>query len=213
MAMVPFLTLAMIGRRVELAAYQFHKLAFGITAANPEENAHGQITTLKAASIHPIVQNLPLGLGAGLAVFRRIRAGLAVATLWLHDRRDDGNYLTLEQDDDRQRTLSMVYRASPSEGPHLDWALGRLRAALGRMGAVVPRGMTRVLPHGASVHYGGTLPMAATGGPHTLTPEGRSRMFSNLVVADAAGFPFLPAKNHTFSLMANATRIAETVLP
>jgi choline dehydrogenase-like flavoprotein len=31
----------------------------------------------------------------------------------------------------------------------------------------------------------------------------------NLVIADGASFPSLPAKNLTFSLMANAVRVAE----
>lgn len=211
MAMVPFLTLAMLGRRTELAAYQFHQLAFGIRADRPDEHAHGQITTLKAASIHPIVQNLPLDLRSALAVFRRIRSGLAVATLWIHDRRDDANYLTVAPGDGRT-SLQIRYQEGAAQRDHLAWALARLRSGLGRLGAVVPRGMTKILSHGASVHYGGTLPMLAAGGPHTLTPEGRSRMFGNLFVVDASGFPFLPAKNHTFSLMANAVRIAEETL-
>jgi len=51
--------------------------------------------------------------------------------------------------------------------------------------------------------------MSETGGPHTTTKDGRSRMFENLFIADGATFPFLPAKNITFTLMANAVRIAE----
>lgn len=211
MAMVPFLTFSMLGRATDLAAYQFHQLAFGIRAERSDEHAHGQITTLKAASIHPIIQSLPLDIRSALAVFRRIRSGLGVATLWVHARRDDSNYLTVEPEGERTG-LRIRYRESEAQRTHLAWALGRLRRSLGRLGAIVPRSMTKILGPGASIHYGGTLPMTAAGGPHTLTPEGRSRLFGNLLVADAAGFPFLSAKNHTFTLMANAIRIAEAGL-
>jgi len=60
---------------------------------------------------------------------------------------------------------------------------------------------------GASVHYAGTIPMQRDRAPHTTNPNGRSHDYPNLVLADGATFPFLPAKNLTFTLMANAVRI------
>jgi choline dehydrogenase-like flavoprotein len=62
---------------------------------------------------------------------------------------------------------------------------------------------------GASVHYAGTIPMTREAAPFTATPEGRSRDFQNLWFVDGTTFPFLPAKNLTFTLMANAARIAD----
>ena len=91
-------------------------------------------------------------------------------------------------------------------------AIRTVKRALGRLGGIVPPGMTRVLPKGASVHYAGTLPMSSSAVEHGCRPDGRSWQFENLIIADGAGFPFLPAKNLTFTLMANATRIAEAVL-
>ena len=43
----------------------------------------------------------------------------------------------------------------------------------------------------------------------TATPGGQSRDFENLYLADGITFPSLPAKNLTFSLMANAARVAD----
>ena len=37
----------------------------------------------------------------------------------------------------------------------------RVRKALGKLGCLVPPGMSYVRPMGASVHYAGTLPMSA----------------------------------------------------
>jgi choline dehydrogenase-like flavoprotein len=65
---------------------------------------------------------------------------------------------------------------------------------------------------GASVHYAGTIPMTRENSAWTATPEGRSRDFENLFLADGTTFPFLPAKNLTFTLMANASRIAEAMV-
>jgi choline dehydrogenase-like flavoprotein len=69
--------------------------------------------------------------------------------------------------------------------------------------------MTHLRPMGASVHYAGTIPMSGTAAPLTATPECRSHDFENLWFADGTTFPALPAKNLTFTLMANAVRIAE----
>ena len=68
--------------------------------------------------------------------------------------------------------------------------------------------MVNVRPMGASVHYSGTVPMSRTPSPRTVSPECRSHDFPNLWLVDGATFPFLPAKNITFSLMANAVRVA-----
>ena len=78
----------------------------------------------------------------------------------------------------------------------------------GVQGCLVPPGFAHVRPMGASAHYAGLVPMTREGGSGTATPEGRSRDFENLWLADGITFPFLPAKNLTFTLMANATRIA-----
>jgi choline dehydrogenase-like flavoprotein len=86
--------------------------------------------------------------------------------------------------------------------------LGRIRKALRLLGCIVPPGMQHVRPMGASVHYAGMIPMAQDG-RFTTDGNGRSRDWDNLWIADGATFPFLPAKNITFTLMANAARIAE----
>ena len=88
-------------------------------------------------------------------------------------------------------------------------AVGTIRRALGRLGAVAPPGMAHVRPMGASVHYAGTIPMAAPTSLHTASKYCRSHFFENLYLVDGTTFPFLPAKNLTFTLMANAVRVAE----
>ena len=72
--------------------------------------------------------------------------------------------------------------------------------------------MVHVRPMGAGVHYAGTVPMTADAQPLSATPEGQSRDIPNLFLADGATFPFLPAKNITFTLMANAVRIAKAAI-
>lgn len=206
---VPFLTPAMLGRVVPTASYQFHHLAFGLEASDPAEYVHGQITTLKAAAVHPIVQSLPLDLRGALQLFRALRPALGIANVNLHDTRRAESWLTVQASQQADRTRLLIHYADPpDEAARMAHAVRRTRRALWRLGCVVPPGMTRRLPKGASVHYSGTLPMSRTPGRLTCDPDGRSHDFPNLLVADGATFPSLPAKNLTFTLMANASRMA-----
>lgn len=85
-----------------------------------------------------------------------------------------------------------------------------MKKLLRRLGCLVPPGMIHVRPMGASVHYAGTIPMSTTAAPRTVSKDCRSHDLDNLYIVDGATFPFLPAKNITFTLMANAVRVAET---
>jgi choline dehydrogenase-like flavoprotein len=62
---------------------------------------------------------------------------------------------------------------------------------------------------GASVHYAGTIPMSDNPASGTSSALCRSHDFDNLFFVDGTTFPFLPAKNITFTLMANAVRVAD----
>jgi choline dehydrogenase-like flavoprotein len=211
-AHVPFLSFGMLGRPVQTASYQYHHLAFGLPQPDPRDYIHGQITTLKAAAVHPIVQSLPLDLRSALDAFRGIRAGLGIANVNLCDRRREASRLTIEPVPGTDRTtLVLEYADDPAEPARLAQALRQVRRALRSLGCLVPPGMTRILPKGASVHYAGTLPMSREAGEYTCDPLGRAHGFPNLIVADGAGFPFLPAKNLTFTLMANAVRLASQI--
>jgi choline dehydrogenase-like flavoprotein len=207
--MMPFVNLSMIGRPFEEQSYQYHQLNMGIAGEVPGEYVHGQITTLKTALIHPIVQSVPLDLRSALFLFRHVHAALGLLNANFHDRPRPECYVELDEADG---TLVVHYEPPADEDPRLRAALGTYRRALRKLGCVVPPGMTHVRPMGASVHYAGTLPMTSEARAHALTPEGRSREFENLLVVDGSGLPFLPAKNLTFTLMANASRIAYEAL-
>ena len=85
----------------------------------------------------------------------------------------------------------------------------RARKALRKLGCMVATGTVRVRAKGASVHYAGTLPMSNERKRFATSKYGESHDFENLYIVDGSTFPFLPAKNITFTLMANAARIAD----
>jgi choline dehydrogenase-like flavoprotein len=208
--MVPFLNLRMVGKRFDPESYQYHQLAMGFEGDRPREYVHCQITTLKTALVHPLLQGLPFDLRTALFAFRHLRAALGLVNVNLHDTPRRTNYVALEPEAETGRGRLVVnYAPPPGEPRRLRGVLARVRQALAALGCVVPPGMTHVRPMGASVHYAGTIPMSPEARPLTASPAGRSHDFDNLFFADGTTFPFLPAKNLTYTLMANAVRVAE----
>ena len=205
--LMPFLNPAMIRRRHDPETYQYHQITIGLEAPDPRDYVHGLLTTLKTASIHPIVQSVPFDLRTALWVFRNVHAALGLVNVNFPDRRRDGSYVTLEGEE--SPALRVHYESPAGERARLRSTMARFRRALLALGCLVPPGLSHVRPMGASVHYAGTVPMREREAPLTTSADGRSHDFENLWFADATTFPFLPAKNLTFTLMANAARIAD----
>lgn len=210
--LVPFINLKMVGKTYDPSNYQYQQLAIGIESDNAQEYVHGQITTLKSTLAHPIIQSMPLDLKTGIFMFRNLHASLGVVNLSFPDTRRETNYVTLQAEPGAERSKLIInYTAARTEKAVMKRAVRRVKKLLWGLGCVAPPGMVHVRPMGASVHYAGTLPMSTVRKPHTMSKHCQSHNFENLYVVDGAGFPFLPAKNVTFSLMANAVRVAETV--
>jgi choline dehydrogenase-like flavoprotein len=207
--MMPFINLALLGKRYDPESYQYHQLSMGLEAAQPHEYVHCQITTLKTALVHPIIQGLPLDLRTSLALFRSLHAALGLVNVNLHDTRRENNQVALEPAPESGRPrLVIQYSPPPSERQLIQRTLARVRRVLWALGCVVPPGMTHIRPMGASVHYAGTIPMSLVAKSLTASAQCRSHDFDNLYFVDGTTFPFLPAKNLTYTLMANATRVA-----
>lgn len=207
--LMPFLNLRLIGQPFDDQTYQYHLLGLGLETKAAPEYVHGQITTLKTAMMHPIIQRLPFDLRTSAIIGRAMHAALGVVNLNFHDTRRDENYITLIGDGSgSEPRLALHYSPDAAEPRRLRDGMARTRKALRKLGCIVPPGMTHVRPMGASVHYAGTLPMTGEGREWTTDENCRSRDFPNLYIVDGSTFPFLPAKNITFTLMANALRVA-----
>jgi choline dehydrogenase-like flavoprotein len=209
--LLPFVNLGMIGRPFVADSYQYHQLGVGIEASDPRDYVHGQITTLKTGLLHPIIQRLPFNLATSTFAMRALHAALGIVNVNFRDTRRDDNYVELAPYDGRPPRLSLRYTPDIDEPHRINETMRRMKWTLRRLRCVVPPGMAHVRPMGASVHYAGTMPMTRTPAPFTTTALGQSRDFENLFILDGAAFPFLPAKNLTFTLMANAVRIADAM--
>lgn len=87
-----------------------------------------------------------------------------------------------------------------------------LVSALRRMGYLSSTLLTQFPKAGGSIHYAGGLPMVAGATkPYQTDTNCRLHGGQRVFIADAASFPRLPSKNLTFTIMANAMRVADHV--
>lgn len=212
--LVPFVNLNMLSKSYNPESYVYHQLAMGFECPLTRQYVHGQITTLKTALVHPVIQKIPLDLKTATFFTRNLHSALGVVNVNFCDTRRADNRVSIipaagTKTDDPDTRLTVRYRPVSDEKKVMKTAMKRVMGFLLKLGAVAPPMMVQPRPMGASVHYSGTLPMVEDPRPHTLTPDCRCREFENLYFVDGTGFPFLPAKNLTFTMMANAVRVAD----
>lgn len=208
--LVPFINLKMVGKPYSPKSYQYHQIAMGFESKNPKEYVHGQVTTLKSALIHPIVQSIPFDLRTSLYIFQNLHSALGIINLNFHDFRRDSNYVSLLADKkSSDPRLFINYTPCTGESAFLRKTIKSLKKAILRLGCIVPPKMVYIRPMGASVHYSGTIPMTGKFSEFTTSEYCQSHDFENLFMVDGTTFPFLPAKNLTFTLMANAARVSD----
>jgi choline dehydrogenase-like flavoprotein len=214
LVLLPFVNLTRLGLPFDDRSYQYNQLAIGVPGADPMDYVHGLVTTLTTGLIHPVAQTLPVGARTAISLFRNIHSALGLVNINFGDFRRDNNRVALEVNGRTgEPRLSVSYQPDVREREIVEPMLGRFRKFLLALGCVAPPNMTRMRPMGASVHYAGTLPMTTCGTDLTTDRTGRCRPFENLLIADGSTFPALPAKNLTFTLMANAIRVAREALP
>lgn len=167
--------------------------------------------TYRSLLLFKLVKEAPFAMSDALPILRALSPALILATHNHPDRPGPGKRCLLLPDAASATGDALHVEWSPAPGEAEENAASERAIAwgLGRLGAPVVR--TQHLPPGSTVHYAGTLPFAEPGDddrPGRLAPDGRLGGTARVFVADGSGFRYLPANGHTFTLMANAHRVA-----
>lgn len=147
--------------------------------------------------------DFPLSLRGDIAAAKYLSPALTLVQMFYPDRPRSANRLRLSPEG---RLVLHYERQLMGE---VESQLIPIFRRLGYLGSVA---LCRYLEPGNSFHYAGALPMVKSPtGPYQTDREGRLWGTRAVYVADAASFPALPAKNHSFTMMANAMRVAAHV--
>lgn len=98
--------------------------------------------------------------------------------------------------------------ANEATGPAVDRAIRRMGNVASKVGLVPLAPLRRIGSIGSSYHWGGTFPMRDHPGAMETDSIGRLPGLRRVFLADSSVFPSVPATTISFSIMANAHRIA-----
>jgi hypothetical protein len=165
-----------------------------------------QFYSYRSLLLFRLAREIPLPTRLGLLMARLIVSSLVIVGVNHPDVPSPLRYLEL-----RKRDGEDVLHAHSARSPEeRKTERRRERLVLKNLLALrcLPLKVLR-LPAGASIHYAGTLPAGNRDEPLTCTPEGRIRGTRHVYAADGSSWNYLPAKGLTFTLMANARRVAD----
>lgn len=209
---MPAVVPAMLGRPAE----QHKSSMVQLVMFHDADGAHADVAmaslyTYRSLLLFRIVKDAPIDFADGRRIMQFLQSSLVIAGLHHPDAAAASKYVELAADPTLPTgdVLRGAYTLSDGERAATRRRERGYIAALRALGCFVLR---RIYPgFGSSAHLGGTLPFSRDERAFTLAPDGRVHGTANVYVADGSGLRFLPAKGVTFTLMANAHRVAEAV--
>lgn len=202
MACIPLVRLSRIGAPLEIHDSALGQLNLIYRDATSPNLLQGTIYGTTGPLRSDVLFQFPLSIWANLTWARYLTPAMALLMLFYPGVANSSNYLRLKPDG----TLDINYEWKSDQV-----AERRLIRAFRRIGYLSAAALCQYPSMGSSLHYAGTLPMKHTAGPYQTAPDGRLFGSKAVYVADGACFTELPAKNLTFTIMANALRIAGNV--
>jgi len=200
---IPMVFLDFIGSKLE-------KDAFGLTQLNvcfkseQYELLQGSILEITSPARAEFFSKFPLSARSNLAMIRMFLPSMLVFQLFFPMEICNAHLLGLTENN-KLRVEGSKYKIEPV-------TLKEIIKILRAFNIFTHSSVLNYPPSGHGVHYAGTLPMVAK--PQSLyecDKLGRLYKEENIHILDGSLFHYLPAKNYSFTVMANAMRIGDCV--
>jgi hypothetical protein len=138
-----------------------------------------------------------------LPFFREyILSSLVAGYLFLPSSSWQGGQVRFSEDQPAEVTAPKGFDYSNVQRPLLEF--------FGNLGIISPKFMWKPQRFGKGIHYAGTLKYEDAGAKFkSVDKNGKLNGTSSVFVADGSVFRYLPAKNFSYTLVANALKIAE----
>ena len=165
-----------------------------------------QMYSYRSLLLFRLLKESPLPARDSLWIMRALAPAFVIWALEEEDRPADGRFCRLAPCADGGTVLEVVAPDSPDVEAQRRDSQGALLWATRRLGAWPIRRVHS--GPGSSLHYGGQFPMSERDEPFTTDATGRLQGTRQVFIGDGSAFRYLPAKGLTFTLMANADRVA-----
>lgn len=201
-AYVPMLNLGMLRRAARDRRYSLAQLTAMV--ALPGRVLQSQVFSYRSLLTFKLMKEVPIAYREARKILQMLMPSFAILGIHHEDRPTVEKYCVLHRGEPDR--LEVVYRPSVDEARRQREDERMLLGFFRELGCIPVR---TIRPgHGASLHYGGTFPIAPEGDQAlTCDRESRLRATRHVYLADGSIFPWLPPKGLTFNIMANADRI------
>ncbi|MFA6045830.1 MAG: GMC oxidoreductase [Phycisphaerales bacterium] len=174
-----------------------------------------QFYSYRSLLLFKLLKETPLALTHSRRIFQALLPSLSLLGIHHEDNPAPSKFIALHaQASDAPRapgvspdTLEIRYDQTPAEVRTQHQTEREVLKLFRTLGCYTLHSRAVRLGAGASIHYGGPLPMS--GSPRELECDAECRLTGHprVRLADSAVFPRLPAKGVTFTMMANAHRV------
>lgn len=146
------------------------------------------------------------------AVIQQIVQRMMIAQGYLHSDHSHRISVKLRPQPSGESRLEIATINNPETASRVRGVLKHLLAQTMSLGAAPAFPMLKIAKPGRGFHSGGSVPMSAAPGEGQSDVLGRPRGWQRLFIVDSSVFPSIPATTITYSVMANARRIAHGAL-
>jgi choline dehydrogenase-like flavoprotein len=198
MACIPFFRVARIGEALPVHDTSLAQLNLVVEDAEFDVPLQASLYGTTGPLRSDVLFSLPLSFRANLTWTKYMAPAMGLLMLFYPGRPGLDSYLRLRPNGE------LEVQFAPEPAHEVERRLIRL---LRKMGYVTHAALIQRPGSGAGLHYAGTLPMRANPGRYETNAEGLLAGTKGVYIVDGACFSRLPAKNLTFTIMANALRI------
>jgi len=202
MSCIPLFRLSRVGAPLDVHDSSLAQLNVVYDAPETSELVQATLYASTGPLRSDVLFQLPMSVSANLAFAKYVAPAMGVLMVFHPERPRPGNCMRLRADG----ALEVHYDTPPRGRVE-----GRLIRAFRRAGAFSSRRICQYPRMGNGLHYAGTIPMKQVPGRYEVDRNGLLWGAKRVYVVDGACFPVLPAKNLTFTIMANAMRVATRV--
>lgn len=197
---------ARIGKPLPATGFGMAQASFRVDIPDSRDSyALGLLYAGESIGAPDLIARMPTTRRGGIRILRSLLSGLLIGLMYFPSD-FSRNQAKLRRDRDGNTTLTVTGGLDPQFQEIASKTIRCVAKEFRRAGAWLLPGSAHPYRPGAEVHYGGTLPMGATS-----TADGEIAGAKGLYVVDGSILPCLPAKHHTFTIMANARRIGKHI--
>ncbi|WP_299314531.1 hypothetical protein [uncultured Aquimarina sp.] len=210
---IPCLQWRRMGKKIEQHKTSFAQLVLYVDEHKKNfDVGMAALFSYRSLLLFKLIKETPLNYQDARIIMQFLHSSFTIAGIHHPDSGSDTKFISLKKNQESYTgdILTGEYILSEEEIHVNSQREKKIRKALKTLGCLPLK--TIHTPLGGSIHYGGTLPYSEKGELFTISKSGKLGGTKNIYIADGSGFKYLPAKGLTFTLMANAYRVAKNVL-